>query len=285
MAVANAQGELQIVELSAPGNRQSIPNQATQLRDLDFSPDGKRLAVVDKEGQVQVWNLATGVLDQETSPLASSKETELRQVKWSRDGSMLAVGSYSGKLLLLDSDLRLLQDPIDTGLQQLLSLEIAPDGKTIAMGGTGSIKLFDAEQGTDIEFPSTGTWCSKLRWSHDGTRLAVANDRQAVVVWDVQNQQVIAELFDTYEPIFGIAWGKDDRRLCTVDARANLTIWDVEMEQPTLKFHCGIGEVRATEWSEDGSKLIVGCGTDVILFDATTGFTVEKNETTASVTP
>lgn len=105
------------------------------------------------------------------------------------------------------------------------------------------------------------------------------------MVWDVQNQQVIAELFDTYEPIFGIAWGNDDRRLCTVDARANLTIWDVEMEQPTLKFHCGIGEVRVTEWCQDVRKLIVGCGTDVILFDATAGFTVEENETTASVKP
>jgi hypothetical protein len=69
------------------------------------------------------------------------------------------------------------------------------------------------------------------------------------------------------------------------NARANLTIWDVEMEQPTFKFQCRIGEVRANEWSDDRRQLSVGCGNDVILFDATTGFTVEKDETTASVTP
>lgn len=278
VAIANAQGILQITDLSDAQNTLVLPNEATQLRDLDFSPDGKLLAVVGKQGRLQLWNTETGDLARDERPLPAVSAAELRAVDWSRDGSVLVVGGISGTIQFVDSTFNSLSGPIETGLRELFSLDLSPDGKTIAVGGIGGVKLFSVENGSELTIPESATSCFKLRWSRGGTKLAVATNRGVISVWDIPSKQQIAELSDTFEPTYAMAWGKDDRRLCTVDARANLILWDVEIGQPTLKMRCGIGEVRATEWSEDGSKLVVGCGSDAILLDAAKGYEFERSQ-------
>lgn len=280
VAAANAAGMVQVVDTENDDRVVTLPNQTSRIRDIQFSPDGTTLAVINRQGTLQLWDHASRTLVKSLTPDSngpSGISSEMRFVSWAKDGSALATVNASGIIRLYNTGEQSFGPPIDSDLTQVQTMELSPDGSTIACGGTGGVRLIDSATGEQKASPDSLIWCSRVAWNHNGTQLAVATNRQTVLVWDVQTNESIAEVSDTFEPVYGIAWSNDDRRLCTVDARGNLVLWDPRIEQPTLKIQCGIGEVRSLDWSEDGARMVIGCGTNVTLLDATRGYAMERD--------
>lgn len=71
------------------------PGPSTVLG-IAFSPDGKRIAAVDWNGEVRVWDVATGQMD----PTRRSHKGGVLSVSFSPDGTRIASGSEDGTLRL-----------------------------------------------------------------------------------------------------------------------------------------------------------------------------------------
>ena len=104
------------------------------VEDVAFSPDGKTLAMASREGNVQLWDVATGKLLETLKGHSSA----VRAVVFSPDGRTLASGSSDQTVRLWNVETRreLMQlDPGSVELGQVQTLAFSPDGKQLLAGG------------------------------------------------------------------------------------------------------------------------------------------------------
>jgi hypothetical protein len=151
---------LRIWDVKTGAKRLEIPLQE-RLRDLAFSPDGRRVFTTDwDEGRVSVRETATG----------------------KAAGSWVATYAWDG--------------PEAAEAQQwLCALAVSPDGRTLATAGSprgpktpAVLQLWDAETGELLRSIriDTNSMVDALAFSHDGKRLASGGMRDGtIVVWDV----------------------------------------------------------------------------------------------------
>ena len=94
LAVGNRNAETHVFEVATGNVLHVFPEIQTQ--GLQFSPDGRTLAVAYVDGNLRLWNMADGRL------LHGLKTTakELYRVEWSPDGRILASSGLEGKITL-----------------------------------------------------------------------------------------------------------------------------------------------------------------------------------------
>lgn len=98
--VAAGSGEILAYDAVSPGFLTGLEGHREMIYDLDFSPNGDRLASVGAEPDVLIWDSATGEL---LMRIPLEEETDLMRAKWSPDGTRLAVLSRQGRLWVLKS--------------------------------------------------------------------------------------------------------------------------------------------------------------------------------------
>ena len=105
--------------------------------DVAFSPDGKTLAMASREGNVLLWDVATGKLLETLKGHSSS----VSALVFSPDGRTLASGSVDQTVRLWNVDTRQELMQLDSGsieLGRVQSLAFSPDGQHLLTGGRGS---------------------------------------------------------------------------------------------------------------------------------------------------
>jgi WD40 repeat protein len=111
----------------------SLPKKMSH--EIQFSPDGRTLAVVYVDGSVALWEVADGSLIAERKTQAQ----ELYTVDWSPDGSLLATAGLKGMITIWDprdlSVLRELPAP-----EWLIRVKFTPDGPSLHTAGGSRLK-------------------------------------------------------------------------------------------------------------------------------------------------
>ena len=113
------------------------------VEDVAFSPDGKTLAMASYEGNVQLWDVATGKLLETLKGHSSA----VQAVVFSPDGRTLASGSTDQTVRLWNVETRreLMQlDPGSVELGAVYTLAFSPDGKQLLAGGQGGTAFWSA---------------------------------------------------------------------------------------------------------------------------------------------
>jgi WD40 repeat protein len=172
-------GEIDPFEITEILFNRQLPER---VNDVDFSPDGQRLAVFIPRMRIIVWDVDSGeqVLEiSEVTDFASS-------IAYSPDGEYLAGGSGELGTAVWDAE---------TGERMMLFPETAPitevafsqDGQTLATSAKdGVVSLWDIESNARrYRFSGQSTGFNFLAFSPDGNRVAVGNDPQSTSLWDV----------------------------------------------------------------------------------------------------
>lgn len=223
---------------------------------LAFSPDGKRLASAGDDGFVKVWDVA------EKKELFSFKETTTNQnqVRFTPDGRQLVtIGADNDiRVFSLETGKKVRSIPIKEVSGGPRCIDLSPDGKTIAMVGRGTLRLYDVASGDQKAsyevHPQYGV--NVVAWSADGTKVATAGtDRQALLV-DAKDGRVLktwstgmrgeAGVLSSDGKTFWVA--TDDRKVvaCDLDANEGEKIVEEGVQIFTLAL------------SKDGKRLILG---------------------------
>ncbi len=134
------------------------------------------------------------------------------RVAASPNGDRIAVASLSGQALVLDAADGSVRAELPSHALGTLDIAWSPDGTALATAGQdGRVRVLDAADGSVLgEHRGTG-WAASVRWSNDGTRLAAAIGKEAVML---RRDGSVAGSFGTAaHTIADVVWTTDDRRL------------------------------------------------------------------------
>jgi serine/threonine protein kinase len=212
----------QVQKFTNPGGRGALS--------VAFSPDGKTLAVADRNGQVYLWDVASGA---PVATLADPGGKGVNAVAFSPDGKTLAAADANGIAFLWDVGSRQLKAPLpDPDSKGANSVAFSPaDGKTLAVGDlNGRTYLWDTSTQKvtrTLVAPDNGASLS-VAFSPDGRTLAVGDHGGSSQLWDVTATKLIGTIPDPAGVSVGsVAFSPDGKTLATGDAAGRVDLWHV----------------------------------------------------------
>jgi len=230
---------------------------------------GAAVAVICIGAAVAFYLLGRGPL--------SAKNSWIRSLAWSPDGSHIAVGAGDNVITVWDATSGNLVTTISRHTGWVRSLAWSPDGTLLASGGgDGSVFLWEPLSGRLVEqLANNATGLGYLDWSPDGSQLAFAGESGLLMLWD-SRRRTSAELGSTKAGITGVSWSHDGTRLAVAQNDGSLSVLDATTGKQAwvgAADQGGIqGWVNAVDWSPDDARVASGGDDGVLkLWDAQTG--------------
>jgi serine/threonine protein kinase len=196
---------------------------------LAFSPDGKTLAVGDRDGATYLWNVATGKLVR--APLIDPNSQGINGVAFSPDGKTLAVSDVNGCTYLWSAATgKPITTLIDPSSQGVNAVAFSLDGQTLATGDdNGHIYLWNAvtwKRTAAFKDPDS-KGADSVAFSPDGKTLAVGDVNGCTYVWTVATgKPAHAALIDpNSEGINAVLFSPNGKTLATGDEDGDVYVW------------------------------------------------------------
>ncbi len=268
-ATSEAATELPILVTGEPisiSNAESVVSMEILSSDdfvetVAFSPAGDFLAW-GGDGGIWLWDLNTNGLGRHWT----GHSAQVHSVAFSPDGQMLVSGGAEpdSRVRIWDigtaEELRVLEGHYG-GVYAVFS----PRGDLIASRSGSDLWLWDPDSGLRIKSLTTGYgYCSRPRFSPDGSMLAAGNDRGLVYWWSVPN----GELLQTRNPDYSggvedVAFSPDGSTLASAIGRKVL-LWSVDETVPIQILEGHTDVVRSIAFSFDGTLLASGSNDNTV---------------------
>ena len=237
-----------------------------------FSPDGKQIASIGKDGTTILWDAKTGAeLRRVPGSTAPGDAFGTQRLAFSMDGAQLAIAD--GNLIkiwdIVSGDLLFTL----TGQEHdVWAIAFSPDGKHLASGGfgDGAVQVWDLSTSETITLEGHTKAIEGLAFHPNGEWLATASDDLTMKLWDATTGELLWEITDFADVVDSIAFSPDGTRLAAASTGSEIRIWDAtEVEgNEILKIE---ENVSAVTFSPDGTQIAAATGSNVKIWDAGTG--------------
>jgi WD40 repeat protein len=219
---------------------------------LAFSPDGSQLACGTGDGTVRIFAAQSG------HPLITcpSNGAEVDGLAFSPDGTRLALVSRNQVARIVDvrtGEIKTTLAPV-TGIP--VTVAFARDGRTVAVGGSKAVSLYDASTGKERSrlFVSK-RWVRAIAYSPDGKTLATADEEGAARLWNAADGRSMRTI-DDYNELYAVSFLPDGRRLVTAGKDGALHLWDLFTGREVMRLNGRQGAINAVAVSPDGKRIL-----------------------------
>jgi WD40 repeat protein len=262
------------------GNDFGLNAHDRRVWEIDFSPDGSKLATASVDGTAAVWDSATG---QALLTLAGHSD-RVMDISYDPGGGRLATASTDGTAIVWDAisgEALLTLDGHGEGIvgntfAGVLGLAFNPDGSLLATAGADqTARLWDAETGQELRrFSGHTGGLTNVVFSPDGKILATASDRPdaTVKIWETETGRELFSLPASHNArVWGLEFSPDGRMLATAGQDTTVKIWQLDQASnsgrllATLTGHSST--VLQVVFSSDGRILATGGRAEVKLWD------------------
>ncbi|WP_253917133.1 WD40 repeat domain-containing protein [Streptomyces sp. MNP-20] len=234
------------------------------VRALAFSRDGRTLVSAAEDRNTYLWDTATGT----KRAAVPNDGDETYVMTLSSNASTLAVAPLDDRTVRLSQVATGKAGHILRRRAGFDELALSADGRTLATGTGGEVRLWDVADGrAGIRLSGRIEEVSELVFSSDGRMLA-AGTKSGVGLWDVATGHLRTMLTGRYGSADALAFSPDGRTLATNGRGGKVWLWNVASGQVRTVLPGG-AEVLA--FSSDGRRLATAGVGAVQLWDATTG--------------
>jgi WD40 repeat protein len=284
------------------------------INSIAFSPDGSLLASAAHNGQIALWDMASGapvhlILLDPDNP--DTFDHAVWALAFSPDGQTVASagcatvgakGCGEGEIRLWDVATGQERGEAIVTANGIFAVAFSPDGQTLASGSCaellqpwcllGEIRLWTLWTRDDggLIFSSGSQaylahsdWVLSVAFTPDGHALVAGSDDGLVSVWDLAGSPLRRRLRleDNMAAITSVAFSPDARTLASGTSTGHVVLWDYESGQPLTPVLSGhTGEIHALAFAPEGAILASASedGT-VVLWDTASGDLVEQRAT------
>ena len=255
----------------------------SQIYAITFSPNGKLIAAVNGNGQLQIWNPSLEPKKRQVTGIDAHPSSTAYQVVFGKDTSVIFTSGSDNKAkqwIGLGPDGESLPGhgkptPIEGHTNNVTALAATRDGKFIATGSTDkTIRLWDMSSGNARlarVFQGHTEEVTTLAFSPDGKTLASGSNDQSIRLWRVS----LADEHQNYDEHTAYVWTaafSPDGKLFA-DAGADKIIYIRDAAGKVLhKLEGHTAPVTAIAFSADSTKLASVGGDQVVrVWDARDG--------------
>jgi len=273
--IASAHGnELKIWDANTGVETMSLPKGNNDgIGYIAYSPDGKNIVSCGGwDSRIAVWDISTGT---EVLGINSHQREALHFVAFSPDATKILSVGRDPIIKVWDARTG---DELRALVGHSLQAAFSPDGRRIAAGGYGSIKVWSV----DLEFERVKLqvcnkrWTNSIAFSPDGKYLAASGSGIAKV-WDVVSGIELVTLHGQDSWISTLAFSHNGLRIVSGGAYGKVRIWDISDGREVLSFHAHSDYVNTVTFSPDGSHIVSSGGDSdrtIKIWDALTGANV-----------
>ena len=265
-------GDVVIVDSTTGKELMVLPANVESVSEMEFSPDGSRLAAAVNEagGLVQVWDVATGELVAQPvtdEDLLAAEWLDAYSVDFSPDGLYLAAAIPTAAVRVWDATTfeQVLALPAKESQDDFRELAFAADGRHIAIRGT--FEGADTVQFFDLDGNLVQTCCEHFWWlwsasiefSPDGARMITGGkdpetEEGTVKVWDVATGDELASLEGHPWVVWDAVFSSDGTRIAS-GSGPDVRVWDAATYEEIVTLNHGESAVFRVAFSPDGSQL------------------------------
>jgi WD40 repeat protein/class 3 adenylate cyclase/energy-coupling factor transporter ATP-binding protein EcfA2/predicted Ser/Thr protein kinase len=233
---------------------------------VDFSPDGRTLAIAGRGGRVELWDVSTRQKRRELAdPRASAEEPALSVVRYSPDGRIIAAGAKAtNHVTIWDAATgRVVAGPITTnppgsGAQ---SLSFSPDSKRIAVpGAPGTVGIWDVGTGRRVGKPLAigSNDVEDTIFAAGGRGLIASDDSGSVSMVDTRTGRAIRPPLSVGgKPAASLDLSPDGRLLAVASFEGSVFVWDAKTgELYGSPLTADTSPVQDVVFSPDGRTLV-----------------------------
>jgi WD40 repeat protein/DNA-binding SARP family transcriptional activator len=204
----------------------TLTGHTDEVYELEFSPDGTKLASASLDRTAKVWDTASG---KELFTLKGHGD-QILQIRFSPNGKSLATASRDGTAKIWDVATGQTLMTLSGHTGSLTDIKYSPDGKLVAtIADDHMVKIWDAESGREL-LTLTDTSLFVISFSPNGSRIALGYEDGTIRVWDIITKQAILTLPGGHDgPVYLVSFSPDGNKLVSNDYdNSSIAVWDIK---------------------------------------------------------
>jgi WD40 repeat protein/beta-lactamase regulating signal transducer with metallopeptidase domain len=225
---------------------------------LDYSPDGRTVAIAGDDGIVVLRDVASGRVMAQLEGHADAVSC----VAYSPDGRTLATGSYDRTVKLWDLATDRTLATLTGHTNWVFALAFSPDGKRLASAGHDkTVRIWEVSSGEDTMILSghaASVRAVAFAPEGGGRLLASSGADRLVMLWDLDAPHRVVRLRGHKGTVRSLAYAPDGMTLASGGEDGEVRLWDPSSgrERASLSGHTDM--VTCLEFSPNGGILATG---------------------------